>query len=154
LLLGACAADGGDHVALREVVDRAAISLGDAVTLAETNPQYGAGITARMDVTTEQYAVGAIATETRREVRYDFHGNVVSVVEAGAAGAGCQTQISLAEALARAEAERGGHTVPVTPGDDGPCLREIQVLVGTTLWEVKLGPDGALVEKELSDEDL
>ena len=152
--LAACGADGGHHQELRALVDQATVSLGETVLRAEASVQYSAGVDARIHSATTQFSVDAVATGVRHDVRLDLAGTVLSKTALGAAAAGCQTQISLPEALAIAEAEVGGDAVAVVPDDDDPCLREIQVLVDITLWEVKLGPDGALVEKELSDEDL
>ncbi|MEJ7596474.1 MAG: hypothetical protein WKG01_01085 [Kofleriaceae bacterium] len=142
------------HVDLRAAVERAPFSLGEYVERAQDSVQRSAGINARIHRDVDQFAVGAIASEQRHELRLDFAGYVVSAQAGGAASAGCQTQISLPEALAIAEAEAGGDSVAVVPDDDDPCMREIQVLVDVTLWEVKVGPGGAIVEKELSDEEL
>jgi hypothetical protein len=46
-----------------------------------------------------------------------------------------------------------GTSVAVQPDDDDRCLREIQVLVGDVLWEVKEARDGAVLETEKSDAD-
>ena len=40
----------------------------------------------------------------------------------------------------------------MVPDDDVSCAREIQVLSGATLIEVKVAGDGGVLEKELSDE--
>lgn len=152
--LAACGTSGGNHEELRALVDQATVSLGETVSLAEANVQYSAGVDARIHSANAQFSVDAVATGVRHDVRLDLTGNVLSATATGAAAAGCLTQISLPDALARAEVEAGGNAVAVVPDDDDPCLREIQVLVDTTLWEVKLGPDGALIEKELSDEEL
>lgn len=154
VMLAACGADGGDHVELRAAVDRSQHSLAETVQLAEASVQRSAGVSARIEKDVDQFAVGAVAEAVRHDLRLDLAGNIVSSTPAGAAGAGCQTQITLPEALAIAEAAAGGDAVQVVPDDDDPCMREIQVLVDTTLWEVKVGPDGAIVEKELSDEEL
>jgi len=155
VLLGACGTtDGGNHIELRAAVDRADNSLADSVVLAEATVQYSAGVNARIEKALDQFAVGAIATDVRHVIRLDFAGRILSAAPAGAANAGCQTQISLEAALAIAEATKGGDAVQVVPDDDDPCMREIQVLVDTTLWEVKVGPTGTVVETELSDEDI
>jgi hypothetical protein len=152
--LAACAANGGNHEELRALVDQATVSLAETVTRAEASVQYSSGVDARIHSDSAQFSVDAVATGTRHDVRLDLAGAVLSATPAGTASAGCQTQISLPDALGRAEKEAGGNAVAVVPDDDDPCLREIQVLVDTTLWEVKLGPDGAVIERELSDEDL
>ena len=152
--LAACGTSGGNHEQLRALVDQSTVSLGETVSLAEASVQYSAGVDARIHSASAQFSVDTVATGVRHDVRLDLTGTVLSATAAGAAAAGCATQISLPAALAIAEAEAGGDAVAVVPDDDDPCLREIQVLVDTTLWEVKLGPDGALIEKELSDEEL
>ncbi|MBC7976809.1 MAG: hypothetical protein H7138_17680 [Myxococcales bacterium] len=139
---------------LRAAVDRAQYSLGDAVGFAETSMERSTSLSARIDKDVDQFAVGAIAADQRRDVRLDFAGHVVSARAAGPVLGGCRAQITLAESLAIAEATVKGAAVAAVADDDDPCLREIQVLVDTTLWEVKIGPDGAVVETELSDEDL
>ena len=155
LFLTACGAtDGGNHVELRAAVDRAEYSLAETVELAEASVQHSAGVDARIHKDVDQFAVRAVATDVRHDIRLDFAGRILSAAPAGSASTGCQTQISLAEALAIAEAAKGGNAVQVVPDDDDPCMREIQVLVDTTLWEVKVGPDGAIVETELSDEEI
>lgn len=154
-VLAAC--DGGSagpQTELRAAVDRAQVSLAGSVQHAQDSIQFSAGINARIHKDVDQYEVGAVATSIKHELWVDFTGAVVSRKAAGAAGAGCQTQISLNEALAIAESAAGGDAVQVVPDDDDPCMREIQVLVDATLWEVKVGPDGAVVEQELSDEEL
>jgi len=152
--LAACGTSGGNHEQLRALVDQSTVSLGETVSLAEASVQYSAGVDARIHSASAQFSVDAVAAGVRHDVRLDLTGNVLSATAAGAAAAGCPTQMSLPDALSRAEVEAGGNAVAVVPDDDDPCLREIQVLVDTTLWEVKLGPDGALIEKELSDEEL
>jgi hypothetical protein len=153
--LAACnGPDGGHHAELRTIVDEAGKSLAETVRLAEANVQYSASVNARIHSGAEQYSVGAVATGIRHDLRFDLAGTLLSTAAAGPAAGGCQTQISLPDALAIAEADAGGDAVAVVPDDDDACMREIQVLVGTTLWEVKVGPDGAIVERELSDEEL
>ena len=153
ITLAACTSP--DHEALRNAVDQSELSLAETVELAETSVQYSAGVEAALHPGAEAvYAVETVATGTRHDIRVDLSGHIVSTLAAGAAGSSCPTTISVSAALAIAEAEVGGSAVAVVPDDDDPCLREIQVLVDTTLWEVKLGPDGALIEKELSDEEL
>ncbi len=154
LAVTGCASD-QDRTALRTALDESEFSLGETVALAEASIQDSAGLQAALQVESDPvFAVGTVAAGTRHDVRIDLSGHVISANAAGTGSSGCPTTISLPEALARAEAEVGGSAVAVVPDDDDPCLREIQVLVDTTLWEVKLGPDGSLIEKELSDEEL
>ncbi len=153
-LVGALGCTAPDNSAARDVVDRSALSLADMVRRAETSAQYGSGVEARLRVDDETYAIGTVESATKHDVIVALDGEVVRVAAAGAAGSGCGTTISLPEALAIASTEAGGDAVAVVPDDDDPCMREIQVLVGDTLWEVKEGPDGSIIEKELSDEQL
>ena len=52
-----------------------------------------------------------------------------------------------------ADAMAAGESVAVEPDDDVVCAREIQVLAGDTLVEVKVAGDGAVLEVEVSDEN-
>lgn len=156
LLVASCqtSESDGQHPELRAAVDRADYSLAGYVERAEASLQHSTGVKARIERIAEQFAVETLASAQRHRVRLDFAGVVIATEAAGAGEAGCQTQITLTQALAAAEAAVGGNAVAVAPDDDDPCLREIQVLVEQTLWEVKVGPTGAIVETELSDEDL
>ncbi len=151
--LAACADP--DHTALRTAVDQSVYTLGETVERAEASVQQSTGVDARLHAgPSPSYAVTAVAIGAVHDVRLDLAGTVTSTNAAGSASPGCQTSITLSEALAIAAAAAGGDAVAVVPDDDDPCLREIQVLVDATLWEVKVGPDGAIIEQELSDEEL
>ena len=69
----------------------------------------------------------------------------------GASADPCPGSIPVADAIA--EARMNGTSVSVQPADDDQCLREVQVLAGAVLWEVKLARDGAVLETEKSDAD-
>lgn len=153
-LVGALGCTAPDNSPARDAVDRSAFSLADMVRHAETSVQYSSGVEARLRVADETYAIATVESASKHEVTLGLDGVVVRVAAGGAASSGCGTTISLPEALAIASAEAGGDAVAVVPDDDDPCMREIQVLVGNTLWEIKEGPDGSIIEKELSDEEL
>jgi len=153
--LGAAACGTPDQSALRTAVDEAEYSLAQTVGLAEASVLHSTGITARLHADgTATYTVETVAETAKQQLVLDLHGQVLANRPAGAAAAGCETAISLTDALEVAANAAGGDAVAVVPDDDDPCLREIQVLVGETLWEVKVGPGGEIVENELSDEVL
>lgn len=66
--------------------------------------------------------------------------------------ASCPDAIALTAALAIAEKEAGGDAVAIVPDDDVACAREVQVVVGATLIEIKVAGDGAVLEHDVSDE--
>jgi hypothetical protein len=78
---------------------------------------------------------------------------VTTSSDLGASTDPCAGSIPVAGAIAIAEAHMHGTSVAVQPDDDDRCLREIQVLVGDVLWEVKEARDGAVLETEKSDAD-
>lgn len=161
-LLLACLAAAGcsdtprDVSALRDAVDHAKVSIHDMVTVAEGSMADGRAITAELRVdATPVYAYGTVGAGMLHDVRVDtIEGAIVSSTEHGAATGACPGSITLAEAIAIAEADvPGGTVIAAIPDDDVSCAREIQVLESTTLWEVKVGGDGAVLEHELSDEN-
>jgi len=64
----------------------------------------------------------------------------------------CAGAIDPARAAAIAEQRVGGTAIANVPDDDDPCNREVQVQAKDTLWEVKVAPDGRVLEVEVSDE--
>jgi hypothetical protein len=152
MLFGACT-EKEDHSALRDTIDAAGVDLIETVSRAESSLDQGNAVEARLVRADGQYSITAFAGGTRHTIRADLGGNILAIADAGSAGNGCGS-LSLSEALAIAAAEAGGDVVAVVPDDDDPCMREIQVLVDVTLWEVKVGSDGSVVELELSDEVL
>jgi len=64
----------------------------------------------------------------------------------------CASAIAPARATAIAEQRVGGTAIANVPDDDDPCNREVQVQTKDTLWEVKVAPDGRVLEVEVSDE--
>ena len=103
---------------------------------------------------TPEYSVGALENGTLHDVRLDIvSGSVIASNVVGASADPCPGSIPLADALAIAESRMNGTAVSVKPDDDDHCLREVQVLAGDVLWEVKLARDGAVLETEKSDAD-
>ncbi|MEQ1506172.1 MAG: hypothetical protein ABMB14_28325, partial [Myxococcota bacterium] len=101
------------------------------------------------------YAVDAAAAGSVQDVRVDPVSGAIRSRTAGAGDASsCPDAITLAAAIAAAEAEVGGDAVSAGPDDDGHCNTEVIVLVDTTPWEVKIGPDGALVEPPEEADDV
>ena len=80
-------------------------------------------------------------------------GSVIASRVVGASADPCPGSIPVADAIGIAEARANGSAVSIGPDDDDPCLREVQVLSGAVLWEVKLARDGAVLEVEKSDAD-
>ncbi|MFN0245832.1 MAG: PepSY domain-containing protein [Kofleriaceae bacterium] len=142
-----------DTTSLRAALDASEVSLRETVAVAETATPASRGITARLHPgTTAEFAVGCAGEATLHDVRIDLAGHIVSARPAGTYANDCAGSISLSQAIAIAEAEVSGSATAIEPDDDGPCNREVQVLVGDTLWEVKVGPTGQVIETELSDE--
>jgi uncharacterized membrane protein YkoI len=65
----------------------------------------------------------------------------------------CAGAIDPATASAIAEQRVGGTAIANIADDDDPCDREVQVQAKDTVWEVKVAPDGRVLEVERSDED-
>jgi uncharacterized membrane protein YkoI len=158
LLAAACTGSGsssGREQRLRDALGRAQISLADQVGVAEAAAPGTHGLRAELLVSGEAvYQTLAYANHAVEDIRVDIvSGAVISRAAAGGAPDPCAGSISLAEAVTIAEAAAGGAAVRVQPDDDDACLREVEVLAGDTLWEVKIGTDGAVLEQEVSDDD-
>ena len=65
----------------------------------------------------------------------------------------CPNAIDPATASAIAEQRVGGTALANIADDDDPCNREVQVQAKDTVWEVKVAPNGRVLEVEVSDED-
>lgn len=101
-----------------------------------------------------EYSVGALGNGSLHDVRVDIvNGSVLSAHVLGALADPCPGSIPLADAIVIAEARVQGSAVQIQPDDDDHCLREVQVLAGATLWEVKLSRDGRVLEVEKADGD-
>jgi len=158
ILLAACSeADGmGPRVTrLQDALSQAKVSLGQSVEAGEASVTDGKAVKAALLVdAAPEYSVGALGNGTLHDVRLDIvSGAVIASNVVGASADPCPGSIPLADALPIAEARMNGTAVSVQPDDDDHCLREVQVLAGDVLWEVKLARDGAVLETEKSDAD-
>ena len=158
MLLAACSgADGtGPRVTkLQDALAQAKVSLRQSVEVGEASVAGGKAVKAALLVdAAPEYSVGALGNGTLHDVRLDIvSGSVVASSVVGASADPCPGSIPVADAIAIAEARMNGTSVSVQPDDDDQCLREVQVLAGDVLWEVKLARDGAVLETEKSDAD-
>lgn len=158
ILLAACSgADGmGPRVTrLQDALSQAKVSLRQSVAVGEASVTGGKAVKAALLVdAAPEYSVGALGNGTLHDIRLDIvSGSVVASSVVGTSADPCPGSIPLADALAIAEARMNGSAVSVQPDDDDHCLREVQVLAGDVLWEVKLARDGAVLETEKSDAD-
>jgi len=156
ILLAACSDAMGPRVdKLREALALAKVSLRESVLAGEASVTGGMGVKAELLVASEpEYSVGALGRGNMHDVRVDIvSGAVITSRVLGAAADPCPGSIALAAAIAIAEARVNGSAVSIEPDDDDRCYREVQVLSGDTLWEVKLARDGKVLEVEKSDDD-
>lgn len=158
IFLAACSgADGmGPRVTkLQEAVARAKVSLRESVVAGQASVTDGKAVKAALLVgSAPEYSVSALGNGTLHDVRLDIvSGSVIASNVVGASDDPCPGSIPVEEAIAIAEASAKGTSVSVQPDDDDHCLREVQVLSGAVLWEVKLARDGAVLETEKSDSD-
>lgn len=151
--VAACGGGGSQRPQLRATLDRAEITLVQAIERAMVDRD-GAPISAALLMNADPvWQVGVFQTEAKHDVRVHMvSGAVLSAAPVGPASAPCPSAIPVAEALSIAEQTAGGDAVAVVPDDDVACAFEIQVLAGVTLWEVKVAGDGGVLEHELSDE--
>ena len=158
ILLAACSgADGmGPRVTkLQDAVSQAKVSLKQSVQAGEASINDGKAVKAALLVdAAPEYSVGAVGSGTLHDIRLNIvSGSVIASSVVGASSDPCPGSIPLADAIPIAEARMNGTAVSVQPDDDDQCLREVQVLAGDVLWEVKLARDGAVLETEKSDAD-
>ena len=158
ILFAACSgADGmGPRVTkLQDAVSQAKVSLKQSVQAGEASVTDGKAVKAALLVdAAPEYSVGALGSGTLHDIRLDIvSGSVIASNVVGTSSDPCPGSIPLADAIPIAEAEMNGTAVSVQPDDDDHCLREVQVLAGDVLWEVKLARDGAVLETEKSDDD-
>lgn len=154
--LAGCSSNSEYVAKLRSALDKANVSLSGSIQVAEGDAQAGDAFKAALQVDGDPvFSVDTLAAGGRNDVRVDIvSGDVLSVSAKGGSGtAACAGSISLVEALGIAEREVGGEAVAVQPDDDDACNREVQVLEGSMLWEVKVAPSGKVLETEESDED-
>ena len=151
IMAGGCAGN-SQHPELRALLDEAPYTLRQSVDVAvEATP----GDAERATLVTRDpvFSIDVVAASARTDVRVSpMTGQVVSSAAAGASAFACPDAIPLAEALAIAESAADGEAIQSVPDDDVDCAFEIQVLAGESLIEVKVGPDGAVLEQEPSDE--
>jgi len=156
-LLASCSADGmGPRVdKLREAVARSKVSLAQSVLAGEASVSGAKAVKARLLVEANpEYSVDALEKGTLHDVRLDIISGAVRTSRiVGNAADPCPGSVPLVDAIAIAEARVSGTAVQAQPDDDDHCLREIQVLAGPVLWEVKLARDGKVLEVEKSDDD-
>lgn len=140
---------------LRARLDRATLSLSDAVDVAELDEDGSIGIRAELlGVDAPVFAVGAFGGEERKlDVRVDgITGAVLSRDALPDLSGPCPSQ-PIAEAISTAEATVDGEATRVVPDDDGQCNRELQVLGrDLTAWSLKLAPDGTVLVEEGDDD--
>lgn len=157
ILLAACSADGmGPRVnKLQEAVAQAKVSLRESVVAGQASVTDGKAVRAALLVdAAPEYSVGTLGSGTLHDVRLDIvSGSVTGSHVVGPSDDPCPGSIPLEEAISIAEARANGSSVSIGPDDDDHCLREVQVLSGAVLWEVKLARDGAVLEVEKSDAD-
>ena len=140
---------------VREALDASSVGLIESLDVAIADTVAGEPFEAALLVqASPAFDVGAEDGADLKLIRVNgVSGTVESNTPMGGSAPGpCPGQISLAEALGIAEIEASGDAVAVVPDDDVACAFEIQVISGTTLWEVKVAADGAILEHELSDE--
>lgn len=154
LAVTACGSDGSQRPELRATLDQATITLAQSIDTAMVGRDSGAPIRAALLVGGDPlWEVGVFQQLERTDVRIRLAGgNIVSAGPVGPASAPCADSIPLADALAIAAQRANGDAIAVVPDDDVACAFEIQVLSGSTLWEVKVAKDGRVLEYELSDE--
>jgi hypothetical protein len=156
ILLSACSDGMGPRVdKLRETLARSKVSLRESVVAAQSSVTGGKAVKAALLLESDpQYSVGALGNTTLHEVRVDIvSGSIVASRIIGASADPCPGSIPIADAIGIAEGRVSGSAVSIEPDDDDHCLREVQVLAGAILWEVKLARDGRVLEVEKSDDD-
>jgi hypothetical protein len=154
LSLAACGSGGSQRPELRRLLDQSTITLPQSIDRALVGRETGAPIRAALLLGSDPvWEVGVVQELERDDVRIRLaSGDVVFAGPVGPASAPCADSIPLADALAIAAQRANGDAIAVVSDDDVACAFEIQVLSGTTLWEVKVAKDGSVLEYELSDE--
>ena len=155
--LASCSADGmGPRVdKLREALARSKVSLRESVVAGQASVEGGKAVQAELLVESNpEYAVSALGNGSLHDVRVDIISGFVRTSRlVGSSVDPCPGSIPIGDALGIAEAHMKGTAVLIQPDDDDHCLREVQVLAGDVLWEVKLARDGKVLEVEKSDDD-
>lgn len=155
-LLAACNSGPGQRtLEMQKALESAHVSLADSVVVAQGDGDNGHAIRASLMTGAQpMFSIATLASEQLQDVRVDpVSGGILSKNAISGTPALCGDSLGLDQAIAIAENEVGGSAVSVQPDDDDACDREVQVLSGDTLWEVKIAPDGTVKEKEVSDDD-
>lgn len=127
------------------------ISLRDSVGLAEDGGANGRALKADLARSGEpRFVVNTRAAEAGRQVEIDGKSGAIRANAASASPNDCPTAIAVSKAIEAAEARVGGQAVAVQPDDDDACNRQVLVL-SDKLWEVKVAPNGAVLEVEEGD---
>jgi uncharacterized membrane protein YkoI len=154
--LPGCGSDEGSERGrrYREALDQAELSLADSVAVAEGETAGGVGVRAVLLLEAQPvYLAAAAETSSLTDVRIDIvTGEALLTQSIAGSVESCGGAVSLAAAIASAEAEVGGNAVAIEPDDDGFCNREVKVVAGEVVWEVKVAPDGSVIEVEEDDE--
>ncbi|MEZ4443591.1 MAG: hypothetical protein R3B72_31255 [Polyangiaceae bacterium] len=136
---------------LREALNKADVSLGEAIVIAENNPEIAYG--ARLEVVGDSvFTVRAAANHAATRYSISLSGELLAADSVGQGGTPCGS-LSLQDLAAIAEAEVSGQATSIEPDDDGGCAFEVQVLTSQDLMEVKVSGSGDVLEVETSDED-
>ena len=152
ILLPACSNVDNHHPELRAMLDEAPFTLRESVPVA-LGATPGNAERAALFTADPIFSVKILASSARTDVRVSpSTGEVVSSQAAGAGAFNCPDAIPLVDALAIAEDTAKGEAIQSVPDDDVTCAFEIQVLSGEFLIEVKVSPDGKVLEQEPSDE--
>lgn len=151
-ILPACAASDSRRPQLRALLDKAPHTLRESVPVA-ANAIGGDPVRATLVTAEPMFSIQVVTGSARSDVRISpMSGEVVATAAAGSGAFDCPDAIPLVDALGIAEEAAGGEAIQSVPDDDVHCAFEIQVLSGENLIEVKVAPDGAVLEKEPSDE--
>jgi hypothetical protein len=156
LVLVGCSSSTGPRVEkLQEALAQSKVTLKQSVASGEASLSGGMTVKAALLVESEpEYSVRALGQGNLHDIRVDIvSGSVTSSTDLGQSSDPCPGSIPVADAITIAEETVGGSAVKIQPDDDDQCLREVQVLSGSTLWEVKLARDGRVLEVEKADGD-
>jgi hypothetical protein len=154
--IAACGSEApGDRPDLRAAADRTQLTLRQAVPLALASSEGGSPVDGWLVPNQTAFDVGERGAAGMNEIRVSGQdGALMAVAPVAPPNVPPCTGdvIPLDQALALAETRASGEAIAVVPDDDEACAREIQVLSGVTLWEVKVAGDGTVLEVEQSDE--
>jgi len=141
---------------LATALDSSDISLSDSVSRAEaSDEQHLVATRAQLVVDgNPRFNVQARTTASAmKEIHLDSTGKILSASDLGASGPSCPGATSVKDAIGIAERASGGRAIQIQADDDDACLYEVQTLQGSTIWEVKIDRNGAIIEKEDATND-